>query len=174
MLKNLIVIFLLGAGMLACNNDHNHAEGTEHHDHDGHDHDKASDANAKQFGAEITADGAEAFETFVGKMADIDSLDAKVLGTVESVCQTKGCWMNIATENGEEMFVQFEDYGFFMPKDIAGKKVIMDGYAYREVTSVEELRHYAEDEGLSAEEIEKITEPEENLKFMASGVILVD
>jgi hypothetical protein len=61
-----------------------------------------------------------------------------------------------------------------MPKDIAGRKVTLDGYAYREVTSVDELRHYAEDEGKSKAEIEKITEPKEELKFLASGVILMD
>jgi hypothetical protein len=49
----------------------------------------------------------------------------------------------------------------------------MDGYAYREVTSVEDLRHFAEDEGKSKEEIEAITEPREELKFMASGVLLL-
>jgi len=48
----------------------------------------------------------------------------------------------------------------------------MEGKAYKEETSVEELKHYAEDEGLSQEEIDAITEPVYELKFMASGVIL--
>lgn len=61
-----------------------------------------------------------------------------------------------------------------MPKDIKGRKVIMEGYAYKLVTPVEELRHYAEDEGKSKEEIEAITEPLEELKFMASGVLLLE
>ena len=63
---------------------------------------------------------------------------------------------------------------FFMPKDIAGRKVVMEGKAYREITTVEELRHFAEDEGKSAEEIAAITEPLEELKFMATGVVLLD
>ncbi len=83
--------------------------------------------------------------------------------------------MTIASGNGgEEMMVKFKDYGFFVPKDIAGRKVVMEGYAFREVTPVDELRHYAEDEGLSTEEIEAITEPKEELKFLASGVLLLD
>ena len=48
----------------------------------------------------------------------------------------------------------------------------MEGKAYREVTSVDELKHYAEDEGKTPEEIAAIVEPVEELKFMASGVIL--
>jgi hypothetical protein len=70
------------------------------------------------------------------------------------------------------MFVQFKDYGFFMPKDLPGKEVVMKGKAYIEETSVEDLKHFAEDEGLSAEEIAKITEPKKELKFMASGVMI--
>ena len=61
-----------------------------------------------------------------------------------------------------------------MPKDISGRKVVMQGIAYREVTSVDELRHYAEDAGKSAAEIALITKPKEELKFMASGVVLLD
>ena len=50
----------------------------------------------------------------------------------------------------------------------------MDGFAFKEVTPVDELRHYAEDEGMSKEEIAAITEPKEELKFMASGVLLLN
>ncbi len=37
---------------------------------------------------------------------------------------------------------------------------------------MDELRHYAQDKGASAEEIAAITMPKEELKFMAKGVIL--
>jgi hypothetical protein len=60
-----------------------------------------------------------------------------------------------------------------MPKDIAGREVIVEGIAYKEETSVEDLMHYAEDAGQSAEEIVAITEPVMEKKFMATGVILV-
>lgn len=127
------------------------------------------------FGQAITSEGAISYEELLGKIPSDDSLAVKVVGKVESVCQKKGCWMNIVSEDAEKasMFVKFKDYGFFMPKDISGKKVIMDGYAFKEVTSVEELKHYAEDEGKSKEEIEAIKEPVEELKFLASGVLLL-
>ena len=70
------------------------------------------------------------------------------------------------------MRVTFKDYAFFVPKDASGKTVIMDGYAYKNVTTVAELRHYAEDAGKPKEEIEKITEPESELVFEAHGVII--
>jgi len=127
----------------------------------------------QSFGAAITADNAVTFADMMAKMQGVDSMAIKVKGTVDAVCQTKGCWMNIVDGQAGEMFVQFEDYGFFMPKDIAGREVIMEGYAYRDITPVDELRHFAEDEGKSKEEIEAITEPKEELKFMASGVLLM-
>lgn len=134
---------------------------------------QSNSENPNSFGEEITAEGSVDLATVLPKLASVDSVQAKLTGKVESVCQVKGCWMNVLGENGEEMFVQFEDYGFFMPLDCAGKNVVMDGYAYRSVTTVDELRHFAEDEGQTAEEIAAITEPEEELKFMATGVILV-
>lgn len=130
----------------------------------------------QQFGEKTTLDDAIPFAELTTQMGSRDSLQTKIVGTVESVCQKKGCWVNIVSDDvqdGQEMFVKFKDYGFFLPKDIAGRKVVLDGFAFREVTPVDELRHYAEDEGKSAEEIAMITEPQEELKFMAAGVLLL-
>ena len=107
------------------------------------------------------------------KVAEGDSLHTTVRGTVAEVCQVKGCWMTITEANGEEMMVRFKDYGFFMPKDISGKEVIMNGQAFFRVTPVDELRHYAEDAGKSEAEIAAITQPKRELSFLADGVILV-
>lgn len=172
MWKSLLFACLLAVWGIACN------QGSGH-DHD-HDHDHAADSlsvgDGKHFGETITEEGAITYEELLAKMATTDSIPAKVIGAVGAVCQAKGCWMDMVSNSEENgpMRVSFKDYGFFMPKDISGRKVIMDGYAYRSVTTVEELRHYAEDEGLPKEEIEKITEPVEEIKFLASGVILLD
>lgn len=108
------------------------------------------------------------------KMASQDTVKTQLKAKVEGVCQVKGCWMNLVDSGSDEsIFVKFKDYGFFMPLDLAGSDVIVEGIAYREVTSVDELKHYAEDEGKSAEEIALITQPEEELKFMADGVIIL-
>ena len=153
------------------------------HDHDGHDHeghDHGDDADAEgdgiHFGEKIDEEGAMSYDDLLAKLKDDGEAEVKVMGKVEEVCQAKGCWMNIVSDNDPEagaMFVKFKDYGFFMPKDIAGKTVVMEGKAYWEVTPVEDLRHFAEDAGKSEEEIAAITEPKEELKFMASGVKLL-
>lgn len=128
------------------------------------------------YGEKIDAAGAISYDDMLVKLETMDSLEnVKVSGTIDAVCQAKGCWMNIVSDSDkskESMFVKFKDYGFFMPLDASGTTAIMEGKAYKEETSVEELRHYAEDEGKSAEEIAAITEPVTELKFMAHGVIL--
>jgi len=126
------------------------------------------------FGEDFEHSKAIAYTDLLSKFPEEGKMQATVKGEISSVCQVKGCWMNMVTDgNEEELFVKFKDYGFFMPMDITGKEVIMHGEAYKETTSVEELRHYAEDEGKSKEEIAAITEPEVELKFMASGVKMI-
>lgn len=132
-------------------------------------------SNYEFFGEKFDPVAELSFTEMIDQMNNQDTVITKVNAKVESVCQAKGCWMNLASaDNSTEsmVFVKFKDYGFFMPLDIAGREVVIDGKAYREITSVDELRHYAEDEGKSAEEIAKITEPVEEYKFMASGVAL--
>ena len=51
----------------------------------------------------------------------------KIKGTIESVCQAKGCWMNIVDDSDESVFIKFKDYAFFMPLDASGKEVVVSG-----------------------------------------------
>jgi hypothetical protein len=133
------------------------------------------DPKATTFGESITKKGSISYDELLTKLDESDSLNTKVVGTVNEVCQAKGCWMTIVSENSDKvMRVKFKDYAFFVPKDISGRKVVFEGKAYRELTSVDELRHYAEDAGQSEEEIAAITDAKESYKFMASGVLLLD
>jgi hypothetical protein len=131
---------------------------------------KAQDAN--HFGKEINDKKAIEANALPAQMGDKTEMQAKVSGTVESVCQVKGCWMKVKLDNGETMRVMFKDYGFFVPKDITGKTVVFEGEAQKKSVPVEHLQHYAKDAGQSKEEIAKITEPKEELTFIADGVIV--
>ncbi len=101
-----------------------------------------------------------------------DTINSKMTAKVDAVCQVKGCWMTVNLEDGTTARVKFKDYGFFMPKNIAGKEVIVNGLAYVDEVSVAEQRHFAEDAGKSKEEIEAITEVKRTYTFMADGVLL--
>lgn len=102
-----------------------------------------------------------------------DTLEVSFRSTVESVCKNKGCWMTLELpEEEENVMVKFQDYGFFVPKDIENEEVVVNGKAYVTEVSVEEQRHYAEDKGQTEEEIAAITEPKKTLSFLADGVLI--
>ncbi len=133
---------------------------------------------ADSFGEAPAPDEILTFDQLRAQLAQNDSPDSlvvKVKGTVQEVCQMKGCWMTVASqsESVEPMMVRFKDYGFFVPKDISGREVVMEGIAYLSTMSVEEQRHYAEDAGKSEAEIAAITDPKEEYTFEASGVLLL-
>jgi len=105
-------------------------------------------------------------------MAVADTVQTKFSATVTSVCKSKGCWMKLKMNDGQETMVRFKDYGFFMPMDIEGKEVIVNGLAFVEEMSVEDQRHYAKDGGQSEDEIAKITTVKKSFGFEADAVLL--
>lgn len=85
------------------------------------------------FGKEIqSADAviAKSMAAHYETMQQGDSINSKMKATVKKVCQAKGCWMTLDLGNDKEVMVKFEDYGFFVPKDISGKEVVVNGKAY--------------------------------------------
>lgn len=129
----------------------------------------------KSFGKEIVSADAADVSFIASKYKTMlvgDTITTKVIAKVNSVCQAKGCWMRLDLEDGNEVMVKFKDYGFFMPKDIAGKEVIVNGLAFVEEVSVDDQRHYAEDAGKTAEEIASITQPKKTMSFEADGVLI--
>jgi len=100
-----------------------------------------------------------------------DTLQLTLKGTIKEVCTKKGCWMTLSMENDSEMMVRFKDYGFFVPHDASGE-VLIHGKAFISETSVDDLRHYAEDAGASDDEIAAITTPKTSYNFEADGVLI--
>ena len=92
-------------------------------------------------------------------------------GMIVEVCPKKGCWMRM-TDGNDELFVRFQDYSFFVPMNAGGHRVVMHGTSVAEMTSVEELRHYALDAGKSSQEIAAITEPQTRVMFFADSVYI--
>ncbi|MDW5289623.1 DUF4920 domain-containing protein [Formosa sp. PL04] len=100
-----------------------------------------------------------------------DTVNSKMTGKIIEVCSKKGCWMTLNVDGENEVMVKFKDYGFFMPLNAEGD-VIINGKAFVTETSVDELRHYAEDAGKSEDQIAAITDPKFEYRFEADGVLL--
>jgi len=120
---------------------------------------------------EVSRKAYQTAETYTNLSAK-DSVQTQLIGEITEVCQSKGCWMKVKLDADNEVFVRFKDYGFFVPKDAAGKKVAMNGAAFLEEMSVDDQRHFAEDEGASEDEIALITAPKKTLRFEADGVLI--
>ena len=132
-------------------------------------------AEGNYYGEAFTiSDGIQQNGSVFNQLAVTDTIMTQVKGEIREVCQAKGCWMNVALDSGDEVFVRFKDYGFFVPKDAASKTVFMNGLAFLEEMSVEDQKHYAKDSGASEEEIAQITEPARILRFEADGVLIKD
>ncbi len=127
---------------------------------------------AAYFGEKVTAKDAMQPAEFLKIMDQKGEANTKLEARINGVCQMKGCWMTLDMGNGREVMVRFRDYGFFVPKDAAGKTAIVAGKASIDTLSVETLRHYAQDAGKSKKEIDTITQPEQRVSFIANGVMI--
>lgn len=118
------------------------------------------------YGEEISSDEALSTTAFLNQVSDEETA-FKVRGTIEEVCQMKGCWMTLRNDEGANVRVTFKDYGFFVPKDISGSEVIIEGVASQEVLDEDVARHYAEDGGKEYDESMRNT-----ITFVAKGVLV--
>jgi len=136
---------------------------------------KSNNENYLSIGEKITEKeviNKEEMAAIYDAMKPGDTLDVKFSSTVNEVCQSKGCWMKM--DLGEkEVMIKFKDYAFFMPKDIAGKEVILNGKAFIEEMSIEDQKHFAEDAGKSEDEIADIKESKRTLSFVSDGVLIL-
>lgn len=168
-MKKIIFTIAFAATILACKNEKNEEvlldETVET---------MAIAKNYQTFGDEISDAEILTTEEMNEKFQNLkvgDTVNLKFVSEVKEVCQKKGCWMKVDLGE-EEAMVRFKDYAFFMPKDLAGKEIILGGKAYIEEMSVEDQRHYAEDGGATPEEALAITEPKRTFSFEANGVLI--
>ena len=122
--------------------------------------------------AEKSAMTTKKLEQKLKKSGKVENVAVK--GKVVKVCDKKGCWLTVETEKNEKFFVKMKDYAFFVPMALEGKTVVLEGNAETKVTTVEEQKHYAEDAKKPQAEIDAITTPQEEIRFMASGIKVVN
>ncbi len=91
----------------------------------------------------------------------------KVSTKITKVCQKKGCWFKMTDTSVERSIrVRMQDYDFFIPRNTAGGKALVQGYLQSREVPAEEVEHYASDEGKDIE----VEGPQEVVEFMASAV----
>ena len=125
------------------------------------------------YGATFSPEGAKSIAGLPAQLNGETPVATRVKAKVLDVCPKMGCWLKLQVDDSTTAFVKMKDYAFFLPVAIKGKTIVLDGEAILKTTSVEELRHYAEDAKKSKEEIAAITKPKEEIRLTANGIVVV-
>lgn len=127
-----------------------------------------------KFGEPVTAENAITVDQLISKLqaSETKSMPVKLTGTVTEVCQMEGCWIKVKSPNGN-MMVKMKDHKFTVPVILNGKNIVIDGTAEEKLTTVEQLRHFAEDAGKSKAEIAQIREPKKEVVVQAKGILVL-
>lgn len=124
------------------------------------------------YGEKITAGKIINTESLSEKL-NSGALQTKIEGKVLEVCPNKGCWIKLQLDDNSVATVKMKDYSFFVPTALEGKRVVAFGKVEMAVTSVNELRHYAQDAKKPQEEIDAINEPKKEIKILANGIEVI-
>lgn len=159
------------------NADKPHDAHKSHDAHKPHDAAKAETAAAMRDGDVIKRGMALNAESPSVAFADVLKQPAKfagkrvrIEGVVERVCQSEGCWMQIAPQTGVAgIRVTFKDHSFFVPKDSKSMKFKAEGEFFVKVLDKAQVDHLIED-GAKIERKPDGTADE--IRFVATGVEL--
>ncbi len=73
----------------------------------------------------------------------------KTEGEISQVCQRMGCWMELRAEGVEPLMVPMAGHSFFLPRDVTGSEVVVEGEVALRERSANEVAHL-ESEGATA------------------------
>lgn len=179
------LILMLGCGGSAAeeSDDTAHAEGEhhaggEHHHGEGH-HGEGhhEEAEAPPEPTRVLADGSRLFGSELDEarettsladiMAEPDRFEGQVVkteGEITQVCQSRGCWMEIRPDaETAGIRVPMANHGFFLPRDISGRRATLEGTVVIAQLS-EEDRAHLEAEGAQA--------TDQDVSIEATGVVV--
>lgn len=175
-LRNIIIAAFISTAIFACNNTAKETKTASEEPEECKQEDKLTPTLTNGFyGAEFDIANAISLEDATKLYKENGAKEAKISGTIEKVCQSKGCWFDLKGNTTTQTI----DFGhkFLMHKDLAGKKVIAFGSFYNDTTSVEQQIHEAVEDAKSMtmeEAKKKFTSPLINTGFQATGIKLVD
>lgn len=117
-----------------CKNHDGHEEGGHSHDaNHSHDHAKTTKVMDKNLSKQNLFGTALNPKAEKIELADLIAQPSRhyhktvqVQGTVDNVCSEKGCWLALK-KGDQDLRVKFKDYGFFVPQNIRGKNVKVEG-----------------------------------------------
>ncbi len=127
------------------------------------------------YGEAFSDEGAVPVQAIVAERDEYIGQVVKVEGTVAEVCQMAGCWLTLQTGDGNNVRIlvarkESGDYAFTVPKDISGRRVVVQGTLAEETLLEGTQRHLAEDAGREVDE--ESLAPKTELQLTAQGVLI--
>jgi uncharacterized protein DUF4920 len=80
----------------------------------------------RKFGAAITESNNTTLSSLVSEPGRYSAKTVRTEGVVSAVCQSMGCWMEIADESGQA-HIKMAGHAFFIPKDANGHHAVVQG-----------------------------------------------
>ncbi len=107
-------------------------------------------------------------------VTDADKLNGKlvkVTGIATQVCAKKGCWWMLGGDKPtEKIRITAAEYGFFVPRQIKGKKATVSGILEVKHMSKEEAQHLADDAKAAGKPLAAGPLPTVELRLTAHGL----
>ena len=72
--------------------------------------------------------------------APVSGKIVRLEGSIAAVCKNKGCWLTL-NEGEKSVHVTFEGYSYFVPKDVVGKKVALEGKVLVKEPKADQVEH---------------------------------
>lgn len=117
----------------------------------------------KSYGEGLTGKETVKISELIAESDQYVGTTVRVEGLITGVCEKRGCWMSLASDQEfEEVRIKAEDGVIVFPIEAKGKHAVAEGvFAKNELTMEQTLaraKHHAEEHG-EPYEPEKITEP---------------
>lgn len=116
----------------------------------------------------LTVMGANKVEAFMGKKTRIITA---IEGKVIRVTKAKGGWFEMDAGNGKIIAAHFKDYNVTLPKELAGRTVIIDGVAQK-LFIADDLQHLAGDTVTGKKQHQVKTNPKRKVTFEVKGLLV--
>ncbi|QXV65890.1 DUF4920 domain-containing protein [Mucilaginibacter sp. 21P] len=111
---------------------------------------------------------ANKLETLMGgKIRQTTAIEGKII----KVTKEKGGWFNMDAGNSRIIEAHFANYDVTLPKAIAGRTVIIEGVAQRQLIA-DDSQHLAGDTAVGKKQHEVKVNPKERLTFEVQGLMV--
>lgn len=88
-------------------------------------------AQDKKFGKDLTLTDKTDVKALIEKPAEFDGKKVLVEGTIVDVCESRGCWIDIAAAEGyDKIRVKVDDGVIVFPMEAKGKTALVEGEVY--------------------------------------------